>query len=154
MPSPLLFLLGLLCQTLGRPATCVFGGWAFTILENGFPVAFEFEFEQIKGSTDHSKTMAFSVCTAWKHVMKTESHSGAFLGEGNMAPASNIVPAQEARSGLMRVNTQAQNKRKVYTVQPGPGTERQRDYRPKAGLPLSSPSCLFKTLKKDNFHDF
>lgn len=45
-----------------------------------------------------------------------------------MEPASKIVTAEEARSGLMRVNTQVQNKRKVYTVQPGPGTERQKDY--------------------------
>lgn len=153
MSSPLLFLLGLLCQALGRPATCVVGGWAFTVLENGFPVVFEFEFEQIKASTDHSKSMAFSVRTAWKPVMKTESHSRAFPREGNVAPASKVVTAQEARSGLTRVNTQAQNKRKVYTVQPGPGTERRRDYRQRLAN-QSSPSGLFKTFKKDNFHGF
>lgn len=63
--------------------TCVFGCWASTVLGNGFPVVFEFEFEQIKASTDYSEHMAFSGCTVLTCDENRQSF-GAFLREGSM----------------------------------------------------------------------
>lgn len=64
-----------------------------------------------------------------------------------MVPASKIITAQEARSGLMRVTTQVQNKRKFYTVS-------QAQAQTGKGTTSEFSKLLFKTFKRDNFHDF
>ena len=87
-----------LCQTPLRPEALVFfAGRAFSLLENGFLVVFESEFQQVK--TAHPKYVAFSVCKARKHVMKTESHSGTSLRERSLASASAIAGSLAGEAG-------------------------------------------------------
>lgn len=78
--------------------TCVFGCWASTVLENGFPVVFEFEFEQIKASTDYSEHMAFSGCTVLKCDGNRQSF-GAFLREGSMVSPLRLSPPSKRGQG-------------------------------------------------------
>lgn len=135
--------------------TCVFGCWASTVLENGFPVVFEFEFEQIQASTDYSEHMAFSGCTVLKCDGNRQSF-GAFLREGSMVSPLRLSPPSKRGQGWCKWTQGCRTGEGGLStrVQPGPCTEQRRHQRPKAGLPLSPPSWLWKAFNKDNFHGF
>ena len=121
--------------------TSVFWDKASTLLGSGFPVVFEFEFEQITTSTEHSKYMAFSVCKTLKHVMEVESHSGASLRERSMPSASEIFYSLISDVRMTQVNTWGHRTRErgLRGCSQAMHTE-TKGLNPKAGLPLSSPS--------------